>query len=155
MTYEDFYISCKPNFHRITECLSKAFGIDEEQIEVSQNPKEFSFQKQLRCEVSLFKGEFPYRLEMVSLEHDVLEIDILEKIGLFCELLECVSFYFGPAENSNPFMGLLIYKRKSYQQVLLNQDHLSHYKEIIVSKLGKIFSDPDDWDDSDFLKEML
>jgi hypothetical protein len=150
MTYEDFYINCKPDLSAIAQALSCAFDTHPEDIEVSQDAKEFSFKKQLRCEITEYGGEFSWRLGLVSIDHSVLEVDIFEKIGFFCELIGCLGFSFGPEQNTNPYTGLIIYKRKRYQQVLLNANLLVHRKEIVRKMLGKAFSDLRDWDDSAF-----
>lgn len=150
MGYTTFEINCTPALSDIAQALSTAFSVDLEAIEVSANLEELSHKKQLTCEVRVYGGEFPYRLDITTRNHDIVDVDTLEKTAHFCELIGCTGFDSGPEQNFNIFSGMLIYKRKQYQQVLIDADRSVYQKETVIKTLGKAFSDPADWDDDAF-----
>jgi thiamine monophosphate kinase len=154
MAYTDFSINCVPDLSDIAQALRTAFSVDLEEIEVSANREELTHKKQLTCEVRVYGAEFPYRLVITTLNHDIVNVDTLEKIAHFCELIGCTGFSSGPEQNTNPYSGMLLYKRKKYQQVLVDQDRLVHQKEIVIKTLGKVFSDPADWDHEAFIERI-
>jgi hypothetical protein len=150
MTFTDFYINCELDLPKITQALSSAFGVLPHEIEIAIDNTDFSFQSQLNCEIQTRGGDFPYRLKLTSIDHDVLDIDMLGKIADCCELLGCVGFDFGPELNTNPYTGMLIYRRENYQQVQLDYNLLLHERRLVVRDYGKMFAHPDEWDDNAF-----